>query len=253
MNTLKNFKDNVAKIFNNDDLSTTEISALIAIELLADNEQGVCFASNNKLAGMLNVSSNRISHVISSLAAKGMISLQYEQKGKALNVNDKQYLTYRLIKPLVENNNTPIVKNNNTPLLKITTKSTKNKSTKNKSTNNLSTSNVDNKVNTKKKLQREIKTKHKKLFNYAMTLIQDRKSVGSKNAYALTIVINWLKAGLNTVEKVQEDKAKHHQVKSSKSVFVEKVPEYITKQPVVKPASQETLNDINRLKAKLNC
>ena len=38
MNTLKDFKKNVEKIFDNDDLSTTEISALIAIELLADNE-----------------------------------------------------------------------------------------------------------------------------------------------------------------------------------------------------------------------
>ena len=54
---------------------------------------------------MLNVSSNRISHVISNLAAKNMITLQYEQKGKALNVNDKQYLTYRLINLLVKNNN----------------------------------------------------------------------------------------------------------------------------------------------------
>ena len=236
-------------VVKDNNLTGSEFELLIALISLSDNEQGVCFASNKTLGKLINKSEKYVSRIISKLVLKQVISLKLIQKGTKININNKDYTTYRLIKVgVAQMDNTPLIQMDNQSRLK----ETKTKKTK---INNLSSKTMDKQSKTTKKVKSVNNDKrdkiHKELFNYAMQLIQDKKSIGNKKAYAFTIVKNWLKAGLNTVEKIQEDKAKNHQVKSSKPVFVEKVPEYITKQPIVKQASQETINEIDHLMTKL--
>ena len=263
MTTLVDFKNNTEKIFEiaeNNELTPSEINMLLVINLLSDNEKAICFASNKTLAQKVNLSANRVSYVLKCLAQKRLIILNYAPKGRIININGKDYINYRFIKlnlPLIADDNTPLIADDNPPLSQTITNKTKNNKTKNNKTN-LSSKTMDNnvkkkqKVKSKKKLQREIKTKHKKLFKYAMELIKNRKSVGNKKAYALTIVINWLKAGLNTVEKVEEDKAKHSQIKSN-HVFIEKVPSCINAKGTKtnEKVDPQIYADIDRLMAKL--
>ena len=199
MNTLLDFKKNTEKIFElakKQNLNGREIALLIAINDLSDNEINSCFASNDTLGKMINLSPNRISYVLKCLAQKGLIILQYVPKGQNVTINGKNYVNYRLIKL-----NLSLTGNSNIPLSKTVTNDTKSKTTKNNKTNNLSSKTMDKpskrskKVKVKKIVKRD-KT-HTELFNYAMKLIKGKKSIGNKKTYAFTIVKNRLKTGLN--------------------------------------------------------
>ena len=258
MNTLSDFKKNTEKIFEiakDKDLTPSEINLLMVINLLSDNEKEVCFASNKTLAQKVNLSANRITYILKDLAQKGLITLNYAPKGQTLNINGKNYVSYRLIKlnlPIITDNDTPIIVDNETSSLQTMINKTKSKTTKNNKTNSLSSKTMDRQCKDKPKKTIKRDKTHSKLFDYAMSLIENKKSIGNKKAYAFTIVKNWLKAGLNTVEKVEEDKAKNSQRKSSKPVFVEKVPNWNSKPQVKSETELKKLNnDIDRLMAKL--
>ena len=269
MNTLVNFKKNTEKIFEiakDKDLNGREISLLMAINELSDNEINSCFASNDTLGNMVNLSANRISYVLKCLAQKGLIVLTYAPKGQPVTVNGKNYVNYRLIRlnlPLIANDKTPLTENDNPPLSKTVTNNTKNNNTKNNNIN-LSKEKVINKnkiapkIKTKKRDKRD--SQYAALFKYAMILIKNRKSIGNKHAYAFTIVKNWLKAGLNTVEKVKKDQNQHNSFRSNQ-VIIEKVPESIKKQqalqanndkkPKTKDSDEKIMSDITYLMQKL--
>ena len=249
MKTLSDLKNNTETIFDiakDKELTPSEINLLLVINLLSDNDKEVCFASNKTLAQKVNLSASRVTYILKDLAQKGLIILSYAPQGQVLNINGKDYVNYRLIKL-----NLPLIADNETPSLQTMTNKTKNKSTKNKSTKYLSSKTMDrqgkDKIKDKTKTTVKRDNTHSEMYQYAMQLIQERKDIGNKVKYALVMVKNWKKNGIQSVEEL-----KNNRQPVSNKVFIEKVPEYITnKQPEIKQASQETLQDIDRLMAKL--
>ena len=117
---MKECKDRVFKgvwieadIWLNDNLSMTEKCLFTEINSFCNQYQS-CYASNKHFADFLGISENRISHLISSLIAKGFIGRKiiYVEDGKTI----KKRLLF-ITRGVVENNNTPIVENNNTPIV----------------------------------------------------------------------------------------------------------------------------------------
>lgn len=243
------------------DLSGSEALTLLAITAMADNDENVCFASNDHLAMLANLSGNRVSRLVTSLKKKETIEVKQYRKGINIQINGVSYLAYRLIKPtyqnnytqtkttvkndnsknkaVVKNDNNPLVKNDKTPLLKSTTNHTKENNTKINYTKSLSTNTdnrdtkvVENDNSGNSQVREDDKSnKYQALFDYALEKVKERKAKGSMianiNAYARVMTKNWLKQGLTTPEMVEESMSKgNYSSRGNHAKFVENLPSW---------------------------
>lgn len=109
-NTDKFFKVPVSffsSVLDND-LSGSEVLTLLTIIAMTDNDndENVCFTSNDHLAVLSNLSGNRVSRLVTSLKKKETIEVKQYRKGINIQINSVSYLAYRLIKPTYQNNYT---------------------------------------------------------------------------------------------------------------------------------------------------
>ena len=88
-----------AKIILNKNLTTTE-KLVLSIILYLSEKQKYCFASNKYIGEIINVTSGRISKVVSKLKEKCYIKVKLNYK------NGSKEVESRAIIPIVENNNT---------------------------------------------------------------------------------------------------------------------------------------------------
>ncbi|MFV0557667.1 MAG: conserved phage C-terminal domain-containing protein [Enterococcus sp.] len=72
-----------ARIWLDANLTLQEIMFLVEIDSLDNSAMG-CYASNNHFSDFFGLSKSRVSEVISSLAKKGYISVEYEREGKEI-------------------------------------------------------------------------------------------------------------------------------------------------------------------------
>lgn len=274
------------------DLSGSEALTLLAITAMADNDENVCFASNDHLGVLSNLTGNRVSRLVTSLKKKKTIEVKQYRKGTNIQINGVSYLAYRLIKPTYQNNytqvkttvknnntqnktvvnmdNNPLVEMNNNPLLESTTNHTKKNNTKRNNTKSLSKTNS---VNTNRVVQNDdsknnqvrddkSNSKYKDLFDYALEKAKERKAKGSMianvKAYARVMAKNWIKQGLTTPEMVEENMSKVGYRYQSR--YTEKMPSWYVQNDNSKGQiksnnidKQSTMADIERLKAKLGC
>lgn len=275
------------------DLSGSEALTLLAITAMADNDENVCFASNDHLAMLANLSGNRVSRLVTSLKKKETIEVKQYRKGTNIKINGVSYLAYRLIKPTYQNNytqakttennnsknkavvksdNNPLVKKDNTPLLDSTTNHTKKNNTKINNTKSLSKTNS---INTNRVVQNddsnniqkrddEKTNKYQTLFDYALEKVKERKAKGSMianvKAYARVMAKNWVKQGLTMPEMVKESMSKSSYKYQSRPKYNENMPSWYVENDNTKGQiksnnsdKQSTIADIERLKAKLGC
>ena len=87
-----------AEILLNEDLSDKE-KIILAIILYLSEETKSCFASNKYIASIVNVTSNRVSKIISSLKDKGYVDVNLKYK------IDTKEIVERQIIPIAENIN----------------------------------------------------------------------------------------------------------------------------------------------------
>ena len=87
-----------AEILLNKDLSDKE-KIILAIILYLSEETKSCFASNKYIANIVNVTSDRVSKIISSLKEKEYISVKLKYKTDSKEIEERQIL------PIVENIN----------------------------------------------------------------------------------------------------------------------------------------------------
>ena len=87
-----------AEILLNADLSDKEKIVLSMILYLSDGT-GSCFASNKYIASIVNVTSDRVSKIVSSLKDKGYVSVKLKYKTDSKEIEERQ------ITPIVENIN----------------------------------------------------------------------------------------------------------------------------------------------------
>ncbi len=72
-----------AEVWLDRNLSITEKVMLVEISSLQDDERG-CYASNAHFAEFFDLSISRVSEIVSSLAAKGMVSVEQIRDGKRI-------------------------------------------------------------------------------------------------------------------------------------------------------------------------
>jgi hypothetical protein len=117
------------------DISSTQKLLLGLISSLS-NLKGYCFASNDYLAELLDVSKIRVSQSISDLEKKGYI-------GRIIYRNDKKEIEQRVLTLILDKNlDIPIIKNDDTLLSKTLIPISKNFKDNNKVNNN-----INNKIN----------------------------------------------------------------------------------------------------------
>ena len=87
-----------AEILLNNDLSDKEKIILSMILYLSD-ETGSCFASNKYIASIVNVTSDRVSKIISSLKDKGYVDVNFKYKKVTKEIEKRQ------IRPITDNIN----------------------------------------------------------------------------------------------------------------------------------------------------
>ena len=87
-----------AEILLNNDLSDKEKIILSMILYLSD-ETGSCFASNKYIASIVNVTSDRVSKIISSLKDKGYVDVNLKYKIDTKEIDERQII------PIAENIN----------------------------------------------------------------------------------------------------------------------------------------------------
>jgi hypothetical protein len=117
------------------DISSTQKLLLGLISSLS-NRKGYCFASNDYLAELLDVSKIRVSQSISDLEKKGYI-------GRIIYRNDKKEIEQRVLTLILDKNlDIPIIKNDDTLLSKTLIPISKNFKDNNKVNNN-----INNKIN----------------------------------------------------------------------------------------------------------
>ena len=138
------------EILLNNDLSDKEKIILSMILYLSD-ETGSCFASNQYIASIVNVTSNRVSKIISSLKDKKYIRIKLKYKKESKEIEQRQIIpiveiTNRYCQKqqegIGENNNTdwrnqpyPIGESNKDIKYNIKNKNNYNKETQNKKNN----------------------------------------------------------------------------------------------------------------------
>ena len=86
------------EILLNENLSDKEKIILSMILYLSDGT-GSCFASNKYIASIVNVTSDRVSKIVSSLKDKGYVSVKLKYKTDSKEIEERQIL------PIVENIN----------------------------------------------------------------------------------------------------------------------------------------------------
>lgn len=87
-----------AEILLNNDLSDKEKIILSMILYLSD-ETGRCFASNKYIASIVNVTSNRVSKIVSSLKEKGYVDVNLKYKIDTKEIEERQII------PILERTN----------------------------------------------------------------------------------------------------------------------------------------------------
>ena len=80
-----------AEILLNNDLSDKEKIILSMILYLSD-ETGSCFASNKYIASIVNVTSDRVSKIVSSLKEKGYVDVNLKYKIDTKEIEDRQII-----------------------------------------------------------------------------------------------------------------------------------------------------------------
>lgn len=80
-----------AKILLNNDLSDKEKIILSMILYLSD-ETGSCFASNKYIASIVNVTSDRVSKIVSSLKEKGYVDVNLKYKIDTKEIEERQII-----------------------------------------------------------------------------------------------------------------------------------------------------------------
>ena len=112
------------------DISSTQ-KLLIGLISSLSNLKGYCFASNEYLAELLNVSKVSVSHAISDLEKKGYL-------GRIIYRNDKKEIEQRILTIILDKNiDIPIVENHNTLCPKTTIPIVENLKENNKNNNNI--------------------------------------------------------------------------------------------------------------------
>ena len=87
-----------AEILLNNDLSDKEKIILSMILYLSD-ETGSCFASNKYIASIVNVTSDRVSKIVSSLKEKGYVDVNLKYKIDTKEIEERQII------PILERTN----------------------------------------------------------------------------------------------------------------------------------------------------
>ena len=87
-----------AEILLNNDLSDKEKIILSMILYLSD-ETGSCFASNKYIASIVNVTSDRVSKIVSSLKEKGNVDVNLKYKIDTKEIEERQII------PILERTN----------------------------------------------------------------------------------------------------------------------------------------------------
>ena len=87
-----------AEILLNNDLSDKEKIILSMILYLSD-ETGSCFASNKYIASIVNVTSDRVSKIVSSLKDKGYVDVNLKYKIDTKEIEERQII------PILERTN----------------------------------------------------------------------------------------------------------------------------------------------------
>ena len=87
-----------AEILLNNDLSDKE-KIILSMVLYLSDETGSCFASNKYIASIVNVTSDRVSKIISSLKDKGYVDVNLKYKKVTKEIEERQ------IMPITENIN----------------------------------------------------------------------------------------------------------------------------------------------------
>ena len=87
-----------AEILLNNDLSDKEKIILSMILYLSDNT-GSCFASNKYIANIVNVTSDRVSKIVSLLKEKGYVDVNLKYKIDTKEIEERQII------PITENIN----------------------------------------------------------------------------------------------------------------------------------------------------
>ena len=87
-----------AEILLNEDLSDKE-KIILAIILYLSEETKSCFASNKYIASIVNVTSDRVSKIVSSLKDKGYVDVNLKYKIDTKEIEERQII------PIVENIN----------------------------------------------------------------------------------------------------------------------------------------------------
>ena len=80
-----------AEILLNNDLSDKEKIILSMILYLSDNT-GSCFASNKYIANIVNVTSDRVSKIVSSLKGKGYVDVNLKYKIDTKEIEERQII-----------------------------------------------------------------------------------------------------------------------------------------------------------------
>ena len=80
-----------AEILLNNDLSDKEKIILLMILYLSD-ETGSCFASNKYIASIVNVTSDRVSKIVSSLKEKGYADVNLKYKIDTKEIEERQII-----------------------------------------------------------------------------------------------------------------------------------------------------------------
>ena len=87
-----------AEILLNNDLSDKE-KIILSMVLYLSDETGSCFASNKYIASIVNVTSDRVSKIISSLKDKGYVDVNLKYKIDTKEIDERQII------PIAENIN----------------------------------------------------------------------------------------------------------------------------------------------------
>ena len=87
-----------AEILLNNDLSDKE-KIILSMVLYLSDETGSCFASNKYIASIVNVTSDRVSKIISSLKDKGYVDVNLKYKKVTKEIEKRQ------IRPITDNIN----------------------------------------------------------------------------------------------------------------------------------------------------
>ena len=86
-----------AEILLNNDLSDKEKIILSMILYLSD-ETGSCFASNKYIASIVNVTSNRVSKIVSSLKEKGYVDVNLKYKIDTKEIEERPFFELFFLK-----------------------------------------------------------------------------------------------------------------------------------------------------------